>query len=76
MKTNYKDIHESLITKSLKYTEIKNQIFKKGVISLPKPKIDFFSFVVKTIISQQISDKAANSIWENSVNILKKIYQT
>ena len=72
MKTNYKDIHESLITKSLKYTEIKNQIFKNGIISLPKPKIDFFSFVVKTIISQQISDKAANSIWEKFCQYFEK----
>ena len=35
-----------------------------GVIRIPKPKIDFFAFMVKTIISQQISDKAANSIWK------------
>ena len=35
-----------------------------GVIRIPKPKIDFFAFMVKTIISQQISDKVANSIWK------------
>jgi len=26
--------------------------------------LDFFAFLIKTIISQQISDKAAQSIWK------------
>ena len=64
MKVNYDDIHQSLIFKSSKLKELKNQIFMNGVIRIPKPKIDFFAFMVKTIISQQISDKAANSIWK------------
>jgi len=64
MKVNYDDIHQSLILKSSKFKELKNQIFMNGVIRIPKPKIDFFAFMVKTIISQQISDKAANSIWK------------
>ena len=64
MRVNYNEIHQSLILKSTKFSELKNQIFLNGIISLSKPKIDFFSYVVKTIISQQISDKAANSIWK------------
>ena len=64
MKVNYDDIHQSLILKSSKFKKLKNQIFMNGVIRIPKPKIDFFAFMVKTIISQQISDKAANSIWK------------
>ena len=64
MKVNYDDIHQSLILKSSKFKKLKNQIFMNGVIRIPKPKIDFFAFMVKTIISQQISDKVANSIWK------------
>ena len=62
MKINYEDIHRLLIKKSTRYNELKNQISKNGIITLSKPKIDFFSFIVKTIISQQISDKIADSI--------------
>ena len=60
MKINYEDIHRLLIKKSTRYNELKNQISKNGIITLSKPKIDFFSFIVKTIISQQISDKIAD----------------
>ena len=63
MKTNYREIHESLILKSSNFKELKNQILING-IPLSKPKIDFFSYIIKTIISQQISDKVANSIWK------------
>ena len=56
MKVNYDDIHQSLILKSSKFKKLKNQIFLNGVIRIPKPKIDFFAFMVKTIISLQISD--------------------
>ena len=52
MKINYEDIHRLLIKKSTRYNELKKQISKNGIITLSKPKIDFFSFVVKTIISQ------------------------
>ena len=64
MKVNYDDIHQSLIIRSSKFKELKNQIFMNGVIRISKPKIDFFSFMIKTIISQQISDNVANSIWK------------
>ncbi|MBD23172.1 MAG: hypothetical protein CL572_05875 [Alphaproteobacteria bacterium] len=72
MKINYKDIHKLLILKSSNYNELKNQIFENGIISLSKPKIDFFSYVVKTIISQQISDTVANSIWINFCKYFEK----
>ena len=74
MKTNYREIHESLILKSSNFKELKNQILINGIISLSKPKIDFFSYIIKTIISQQISDKVANSIWKKFCeNFEKKI---
>ncbi len=72
MKINYRDIHKLLILKSSNYNELKNQIFENGIISLSKPKIDFFSYVVKTIISQQISDTVANSIWINFCKYFEK----
>ena len=52
--------------KSSNYSELKNKSMKNGIIRLSKPKIDFFSYVVKTIIFQQISDNVADSIWKNS----------
>ena len=72
MKINYEDIHRLLIKKSTRYYELKNQISKNGIITLSKPKIDFFSFIVKTIISQQISDKIADSIWKKFCKYFEK----
>ena len=72
MKINYKTIHESLISKSSNYSELKKQIYENGIIRLSKPKIDFFSYVVKTIISQQISDNVADSIWKKFCKYFEK----
>ena len=72
MKINYKTIHESLISKSSNYSELKKQIYENGIIRLSKPKIDFFSYVVKTIISQQISDNVADSIWQKFCKYFEK----
>ena len=52
--------------------ETKKQIYENGIIRLSKPKIDFFSYVVKTIISQQISDNVADSIWQKFCKYFEK----
>ena len=64
MNYNFEKIHEEILEKSLKYKYIKNQILINQVLKLEKTKLDLFSFVMKSIISQQISDKAADTIWK------------
>ena len=72
MKIDYKEIHKSLLLKSSNFYELKKQISNNGLISLSKPKMDFFSYVVKTIISQQISNSLANSIWKKFCSYFEK----
>ena len=64
MKINFHYVHNTIIRKCKQYPFIKDQIQKNGVLIIKKQRIDFFSFLIKTIISQQISDKAAESIWK------------
>ena len=80
MKIDYEKIHNLLIIKSSKLEEVRYQINKNGVIKIAKTKIDFFCFITKTIISQQISDNVAQLIWkkfcayfENNKPSFKKI---
>ena len=54
MKINFKKIHFSII---------KENIQKNGILKVEEQNIDFFAFLMKTIISQQISDKVSQSIW-------------
>ena len=60
---NFTKVHQEILKKSRKYCIIKNEIEKNGIIKIQKTRLDLFAFVVKTIISQQISDKAAQSLW-------------
>ena len=50
---NFKKIHQEILEKSSKYSIIKNEIKKNGIIKIQKSKLDLFTFTVKTIISQQ-----------------------
>tara|TARA_Y100000766_G_C18836344_1_gene570634 strand:- start:4 stop:606 length:603 start_codon:yes stop_codon:yes gene_type:complete len=61
---NFKKIHQEILRRSEKYNIIKREIEKNGIIKIQKPKLDLFTFITKTIISQQISDKAAQSLWK------------
>ena len=61
-----KKIHNILLERSLEQHRSLNSIFtKNGVIFLKKSKKNLFEFMVNLIISQQLSTKAANSIWNN-----------
>ena len=57
MKSRNEKIHEYLIEKSRKFPFIKNEIRDNGVLKITKQNIDLFSFIVKTIIAQQISNE-------------------
>ena len=68
----YDDIHKYLFLKSKKYKFLNNIINTNGVLTLCKPNKDFFSCIFHTIVSQQISNKAAVRIWEKVEYLLKK----
>ena len=61
---NFKKVHQEILNKSSKYSVIKNEIEKNGIIKFKKSKLDLFTFITKTIISQQISDKVSQSLWK------------
>ena len=65
----YDKIHEYLLKKSENISSINSLIKANGVLVIEKEEISFFDFLVKTIISQQISSKAANSIWKKLLGI-------
>ena len=71
---NFKKIHQEILKKSSKFSIIKNEIEKNGLIKIQKSRLDLFSFITKTIISQQISDKAAQSLWKKFCNFFKNEY--
>ena len=65
-------IHDFLIEKSRKFPFIKNEIRNNGVLKITKQNIDLFSFMVKTIIAQQISNEVAEILWERLCSQLGK----
>ena len=68
---NFKKIHQEILKRSSKYSLIKNEIKKNGVIKVQKSKLDLFTFITKTIISQQISDKVSQSLWKKFCRFFK-----
>ena len=61
MKINFKDIHFSIIKNCQNFPYIKENIQKNGILKIEEQNIDFFAFLMKTMISQQISDKVSHS---------------
>ena len=72
MGSNNEKIHDLLIEKSRKFPFIKNEIRNNGVLKITKQNIDLFSFMVKTIIAQQISNEVAEVFWERLRSQLEK----
>ena len=71
---NFKKIHQEILKKSSKYRIVKNEIEKNGIIKNKNLKLDLFTFITKTIISQQISDKVAQSLWKKFCFFFKTEY--
>ena len=65
-------IHDFLIEKSRKFPSLKDEIRKNGVLKITKLNIDLFSFIVKTIIAQQISNEVAEILWEKLCSQFEK----
>ena len=72
MGSKYEKIHDFLIEKSKKFPFIKNEIKRNGVLKITKQNIDLFSFMVKTIIAQQISNEVAEILWKRLCSQLGK----
>ena len=71
---NFKKVHQEILRKSWEYRIIRSEIEKNGVIKIQKSKLDLFTFITKTIISQQISDKVARSLWKKFCLFFKTEY--
>ena len=56
-------IHRQILSKGRLYPFIKKEIMHNGIIKIEDSNLDLFSFLLKIIISQQISDKASKTIW-------------
>ena len=65
-------IHDFLINKSRKFPFIKNEISNNGLLKITKQNNDLFSFIVKTIIAQQISNEVAEMLWERLCSQLEQ----
>ena len=72
MESRNEKIHDFLIEKSKKFPFIKNEIRNNGVLKITKQNIDLFSFMVKTIIAQQISNEVAEILWVRLCSQLEK----
>ena len=70
MKIDYDSIHSEILLKSRPYKYLHEQININGVIKIKKTKLDFFAFITKMIISQQISDNVAEKIWRDYCQML------
>ena len=69
---SFKKIHSFLIKRSSPFPYLNNLIRKNGIQIQKKTGLDLLSFVCKTIISQQISNKAAISVWKNVTELSQK----
>lgn len=67
MKYKKNKIHNYLLRASADTIFLKKIIKFNGVLDFKNNELDFFSFICKTIISQQISFKVANKIWEKII---------
>ena len=72
MRSKNEKIHDLLIEKSRKFPFIKNEISNNGLLKITKQNTDLFSFMVKTIIAQQISNEVAEMLWERLCSQLEQ----
>jgi DNA-3-methyladenine glycosylase II len=63
MTIDFQKIHKTLLQKSKDLVFLKNQIQLNKAITIQNTKLDFFMYISKIIISQQISNKVAEKIW-------------
>jgi DNA-3-methyladenine glycosylase II len=67
-------IHYFILSKTKPYKFFYREIKKNGIIKIEDSNLDFFSFLSKTIISQQISFAVAEKIWSKIQNRFDNFY--
>jgi len=72
MTIDFQKIHKTLVEKSKDFVFLKNQIKLNKAITIKNTKLDFFMYISKIIISQQISNKVAEKIWNEFCSNYKK----
>ncbi len=71
MRKCFDEIHKYILDQSKPYQSIYKQIKQNGVIKIETTNLDFFSFLTKTIISQQISNLVAEKLWHEIFTLAK-----
>lgn len=69
---DYKYIHKFLLNKTKKYKFLNKIIKDNGIMKLAKPDKKFLLYIFWVIISQQISNKAAEKIWSKVLKLIQK----
>ena len=72
MTNDFKKIHKFLLDNSSDLPKLKKIILNNGVLNIPSPKYSFKEITFQTIISQQISNKVAEKIWNKVHCFLRK----
>ncbi len=67
----FNKIHTELLKRSKNLKFLNEQISENGTQKITAQKLDFFSFFVKTIISQQINYLVAKRIWSKLENLFR-----
>ena len=70
----FNSIHDFILSKTKPYKFFYREIKKNGIIKIEDTNLDFFSFLSKTIISQQISFAVAEKIWSKIQNRFDNFY--
>ena len=70
----FNSIHDFILSKTKPYKFFYREIKKNGIIKIEDTNLDFFSFLSKTIISQQISFAIAEKIWSKIQNRFDDFY--
>jgi len=70
----FNSIHDFILSKTKPYKFFYREIKKNGIIKIEDSNLDFFSFLSKTIISQQISFAVAEKIWSKIRNRFDNFY--
>ena len=70
----FNSIHDFILSKTKPYKFFYREIKKNGIIKIEDSNLDFFSFLSKTIISQQISFAVAEKIWSKIQNRFDYFY--
>ncbi len=65
------------VLKTLRQDPVMRQLIRRyGIIAAPSISVNLLADILETVISQQLSLKAANTIWHRLLNLLPNRWQT